>query len=475
MKKNFFLSFLFFLLIFGQTVSAQTGENFNSQPLVPLKGVKNYLQNQCWTFIGFNVNGHNTNIEGDGTMMSESNPSPSYLLSPVLAMNNSLSISFNYKFNNSLQYGGRRWLKIYLADANNNLLTLLDSVEFLNINKSLLYEYKKTLEVPNGPHKIYMSYNGNGGSAAIGIDQLQISASRYYDDGCNACPVAMNDLFTGNENLSASGDVNANDSDPNGDRFSAYLIKPSPDGQVVLKEDGSFSFTPFEGFTGASTSFTYKICDKGLDVLCSDDATVTINFPVSDLTSPVSLVDFNGLYRDKGRVELNWATSTEHNSDRFEIERSFDGLGWKKVGTMKAQGISSVKKSYTFTDNAGRNIAIKNDLYYRLKQIGSNTKPAYTRILVVRVLNSHSTKMISVTPNPSKNDIAVNVQLNEGSFIVMKVSNSDGTELMKKAIKANAESNNYILEGTSQLQSGMYTLEVIVNSKERMMVKLMKE
>ena len=83
--------------------------------------------------------------------------------------------------------------------------------------------------------------------------------------------------------------------------------------------------------------------------------------------------------------------------------------------------------------------------------------------------------MISVTPNPAKNDIAVNVQLNEGSFIVMKVISSNGVEVMKKSLKASAGASSYILEGTSNLQRGMYVLEVIVNSKERMLVSLMKE
>jgi hypothetical protein len=243
-----------------------------------------------------------------------------------------------------------------------------------------------------------------------------------------------------------------------------------------MNTNGTFTFTPNAGFSGSSTHFTYKLCDQGLGVLCSNDATVTINFPTAAACIlPVSLVDFNGLYRNNGKVELNWLTNFEQNSDRFEIERSFDGTDWQKVGVLKAQGISSVRKSYSFTDEAGRNTAIKKDLYYRLKQIDLDNKSAYSRILIVRVYNTQSTKMISVTPNPSKNDISVNVQLNEGSFIVMKVINTNGNEVMKKSLKASEGSNSFMLEGTSKLQRGMYALEVIVNSKERMIVKLMKE
>jgi len=80
-----------------------------------------------------------------------------------------------------------------------------------------------------------------------------------------------------------------------------------------------------------------------------------------------------------------------------------------------------------------------------------------------------------VTPNPAKNDIIANIQLNGRSIVVLKVLNMNGTELMRKTLRLNEGSNSVLMESTSQLQPGMYYLEVVVNSKERMMVKLIKE
>ena len=48
-------------------------------------------------------------------------------------------------------------------------------------------------------------------------------------------------------------------------------------------------------------------------------------------------------------------------------------------------------------------------------------------------------------------------------------------EIMKKTVKANSGSNSYLMEGSNRIQKGMYLLEVIINSKERMIVKLIKE
>jgi hypothetical protein len=83
--------------------------------------------------------------------------------------------------------------------------------------------------------------------------------------------------------------------------------------------------------------------------------------------------------------------------------------------------------------------------------------------------------MISVTPNPAKSDIAVNVQLQESSMVAMRVINASGTTVLYKTADAGKGINNILVEGSGKLKPGLYTLEVIVNSKERMMVKMIKE
>jgi hypothetical protein len=87
---------------------------------------------------------------------------------------------------------------------------------------------------------------------------------------------------------------------------------------------------------------------------------------------------------------------------------------------------------------------------------------------------SKNVTAVSVTPDPGVNDIQVNVQLKEKSFVVMKVSDANGSELIKKTAMGENGSNMYNIEGTDQLQPGMYQLEVIINSNERLTMKLAK-
>ncbi|MFN0193740.1 MAG: tandem-95 repeat protein [Aestuariivirga sp.] len=113
------------------------------------------------------------------------------------------------------------------------------------------------------------SYRITDGS---GFDEATVTIEVINDPE----PIAVNDFYSVNEGqtltVAAPGFL-ANDSDPDGDPFSATQItKGSPDGTLAAFPDGSFTFTPNAGFAGL-TSFSYRISDG----LGTDEATVVIN------------------------------------------------------------------------------------------------------------------------------------------------------------------------------------------------------
>jgi hypothetical protein len=279
--------------------------------------------------------------------------------------------------------------------------------------------------------------------------------------------VALRDKFTGSASHTATGNVLNNDYDPNHETLTAYLLAESPDGRVELQKNGEFTFTPNEGFAGSSTHFSYKVCDNGYPALCSITTTATVRFP-----SRSTLTDFQALYR-KNAVDINWNTSVDNHSNRFEVERSLDGNNFEKVGEVKADAAASLQE-YAYTDKVHENMARRNDLYYRLRQIDAANRVTYSKVLIVRMYGSKNVTAVSVTPDPGVNDIQVNVQLKEKSFVVMKVSDANGSEIIKKTSMGENGANRYNIEGTDQLQPGMYQLEVIINSNERLTMKLAK-
>ena len=89
----------------------------------------------------------------------------------------------------------------------------------------------------------------------------------------NHIPVANDDTFNTIEDTPVTGSVAGNDI-PSKDGGNVWLKETDPEhGTVVLNQDGSFTYTPEEGYCGTD-KFTYTLKDVDGD---SDTATVTIN------------------------------------------------------------------------------------------------------------------------------------------------------------------------------------------------------
>lgn len=76
----------------------------------------------------------------------------------------------------------------------------------------------------------------------------------------NAAPVAKGDTFSGMQGTSLTGNVLANDQDPDGDTLRATLKWEPDSGKLEFKKDGSFVYVPAEGFYGKD-EFAYVVSD----------------------------------------------------------------------------------------------------------------------------------------------------------------------------------------------------------------------
>jgi len=191
------------------------------------------------------------------------------------------------------------------------------------------------------------------------------------------------------------------------------------------------------------------------------------------VASAGSLLRFDATY-GKNSFELIWNTVSDRGCDHFEIERSFDGQHFEKQGDVKGIGPCTRKDNFFFRDDFRASQARNRDFYYRLKQVELDGKASYSKVLIARVYNSRSLAAMSITPDPDLNDILVNVQLKENSYVVMKLTDKDVNEVIRRSAKGNNGLNIFKLDGSSQILPGTYGLEVIVNSKERLDMKLVK-
>jgi Bacterial Ig domain len=76
----------------------------------------------------------------------------------------------------------------------------------------------------------------------------------------NRDPTAADYTATTAREIPVTVNVLANDSDPDGDRLEVVEVTQGENGEVVLNDDGTVTYTPAEGFDGTD-SFTYTIDD----------------------------------------------------------------------------------------------------------------------------------------------------------------------------------------------------------------------
>jgi hypothetical protein len=154
---------------------------------------------------------------------------------------------------------------------------------------------------------------------------------------------------------------------------------------------------------------------------------------------PVKLVRFDGEACKEG-VCLNWTTATEVNNEKFIIEKSFDGLEFRKAGDVAGHGTTSEQHDYSFTDaNTFSPIA-----YYRLIQFDWDGHSDTSEVIAVRSLTHHLTAWIS--PNPSHALPKLNVQNTvDGRIAEIAISDMMG---------------NQVQHLTTPLTQGLNTLEV---------------
>lgn len=163
----------------------------------------------------------------------------------------------------------------------------------------------------------------------------------------NTAPVANNDRFSITQDvilgIIAPG-VLKNDTDFDGDTLSAILDTTTSYGELILKSDGSFSYTPDKGFIGLD-KFTYIISDgtnKG------NTATVEIDVRRVTNTAPSSFADNYSVEQDSVlRVREKGVLENDTDSDGDGLTAVLESTVSYGLLTLEANG------SFVYTPNTG--------------------------------------------------------------------------------------------------------------------------
>lgn len=165
---------------------------------------------------------------------------------------------------------------------------------------------------------------------------------------------------------------------------------------------------------------------------------------------PIELLDFDGNINEFD-ISLWWQTSMEMNVDKFEIERSFDGHFFEKIGEVKAKGYSQSLENYAFTDKEplfGKN-------YYRLKNKDIDGSFHYSDILSFM----YKKLSINVYPNPFEAELQIFIQHKQEEMAQISIQNAQGQPVFMQKYSLLRGTNTISLP-LQTLAAGVYSLSI---------------
>lgn len=216
----------------------------------------------------------------------------------------------------------------------------------------------------------------------------------------------------------------------------------------------------------AGQTYTFKISHKG-QLFSGSQKYALIISGIKIEPLPIQLTNFTVQKQNKGCL-LKWETLSEKNGDRFEIQRSSNGIDFKTIATKASAGNSSTIINYNHTD-ANPNVGLN---YYKIITVDKDGSQQTSPILTIS-FDLVSNNLVTVYPNPAKDELNVywNSTNNQAvRFLLFDISGK------KIKLFDYVKSNNTKID-VSNLNNGIYLLEIQNNAtgKSLGLTKFIKE
>ena len=194
---------------------------------------------------------------------------------------------------------------------------------------------------------------------------------------------------------------------------------------------------------------------------------------------PVELANFSAIVLEN-TVKLNWKTETEVNNYGFEILCAHASTPlcmteWDVLGFVQGHGNSNSPKDYSFIDDLSLSPNLTPTLHYRLKQIDTDGKFEYSKVIEVNIGKPGKFELSQNYPNPFNPSTTISFSLPQSGNVKLLVYNLLGeqvAELVNGFKEAGIHTINFSAEN---LNSGIYIYRIATNdfveSKKMTLIK----
>ncbi|TXF87049.1 T9SS type A sorting domain-containing protein [Neolewinella aurantiaca] len=223
--------------------------------------------------------------------------------------------------------------------------------------------------------------------------------------------------------------------------------------QLANDLDGDLTGLTFSSV--ASGDCIILVVSSDASVECNSDTRIEemVICVANSMPLPVTLSEFSAV-PGKGSNIIHWVTSLEENTEKYQVERSNDGVSdWHIISEVAAIGFSSSPQEYSSMDDAPYT-----NSFYRLRSIDFDGHSQLSEIIQV-VREGGDFDFVRVFPVPTEDQLTVEYETEKEKAVTVSVHNYAGQLVHQQKMTA-VDGLNKIRLNVVGLPKGVYFLNI---------------
>ena len=178
------------------------------------------------------------------------------------------------------------------------------------------------------------------------------------------------------------------------------------------------------------------------------------------LPLPVKFTSISAIQQNTA-IAVKWTVENEININKYDVEKSTNGVNFVKINTTIATGANNSSTTYNFLDIT----PLQGNNFYRIRSYNQSGSFDYSKTVLVK-LGKKGTG-ISVYPNPLKdNQIGIAFTNMEKGAYQIKLINSLGQTMLTKKLTHPGGSSMVMFTPELGLSAGIYQMEIVTQDKK---------
>ena len=244
-----------------------------------------------------------------------------------------------------------------------------------------------------------------------------------------------------------------------------YVVNPSSSATYIWSTpNGNITTNPPIGTTIRVDEPGTYIVTQYLNILCAPYATDTVVIGFNDSTCILlqnQLLNFEGIIKN-GSAEISWSVLNNQSMKYFDLERSFDGVTFSFIGRIVNNRLEEPEVSY-FSSDPLTGISSET-IYYRLLITDVYGKRTYSKIIQLKSIAKNK-KKVTVTPNPARNWIQVNISSAINSDVKIYLFDYAGKKVYSRNTFIEKGNNPIVITDIAKFDPGIYQVMIKVGSE----------